>query len=521
MGTYINPGFGNLVVDRREENYIDKSMMIKELNSYIGKQDPFICVTRPRRFGKTMSANMIAAYYSKGCDSHEVFEGLKITEESSFEEHINNYNVIKFDCANMSGRRRNGMSTVETIEYYILSDFREEFPDLSFPEGCDITQAIQIVYQKKHERFVIIMDEYDFLVREENNKELESYLTFLNVLFKDDTIKNAIALSYITGILPIIRDSFQSKLNNFKEFTMVNAKQLAPYMGFTREDTEYLAKKNGMDMEEFERWYDGYCLNGIELYSPKSVIEAIENRKCGNYWTQTGAYDAVSDYIDMNIDGLRDDVVLMLSGENIPVTVSTYRNTISGFTQKDEVFAYLIHLGYLAYDEETATCRIPNNEIKSEIGWVIGSCSRYKNEYEIVKLSKRLLDATIDMDEESVATALSKSHELMTSNMSYNNEQSLQSAIMFAYFYAYNSYTIIPEMPAGKGYADVVMIPYVPNKPALLIELKKDKTKGGAIEQIKEKNYPSVLDKYRGNIIIAGINYDSNTKEHSAIIERA
>ncbi len=520
MGIYLNPGFDNLMTDRRGDNYIDKSMLIKELNGFIRKPDPLICVSRPRRFGKTMAANMICAYYTKGCDSHEAFRGLKIADDPSFEEHLNRYNVIKFDLASMAGRRRGGLNTVQTIEKYVVADFITQFPEIHFPENCDLTLAIQTVYQKSGEQFVIIMDEYDYLIRERENPEIEAYLTFLNTLFKDDSIRPALALAYITGILPIIRDSFQSKLNNFKEFTMVNARRLAPFIGFTREETEYLAEKNGMDMAELERWYDGYCVNGIELYSPKSVIEAVENRKCDDYWTQTGAFDAVSNYVDLNLEGLRDDVVLMLGGQHIPVTVSRYKNTMNDFGRKDDVFTYLIHLGYLAYDEKTRTCRIPNLEIIQEWGWLIGSCGRYRNVYRIVETSGKLYEATVALDAQAVAEGLSKSHELMTSNMSYNNEQSLQSAIMLAYFYAYSYYTVIPECPAGKGYADVIMIPAVPGKPALVIELKRDKTAEKAMEQIKSRSYPSALEKYRGNTILVAVNYDSKTKLHTALLER-
>ncbi|MDY5908463.1 MAG: AAA family ATPase, partial [Bullifex sp.] len=321
MGIYLNPGKTALEDDRLNPYYIDKSMLIRELNAMIDVRDKLVCVSRPRRFGKTMAANMICAYYTKGCDSHEAFRGLKIADDPSFEEHINRYNVIKFDLASMAGRRRGGLNTVQTIEKYVVADFITQFPEIHFPENCDLTLAIQTVYQKSGEQFVIIMDEYDYLIRERENPEIEAYLTFLNTLFKDDSIRPALALAYITGILPIIRDSVQSKLNNFKEFTMVNARRLAPFIGFTREETEYLAAKNGMDMVELERWYDGYCINGIELYSPKSVIEAVENRKCDDYWTQTGAFDAVSNYVDLNLEGLRDDVVLMLGGQHIPVTV--------------------------------------------------------------------------------------------------------------------------------------------------------------------------------------------------------
>ena len=521
MGIYLNPGFDNLMTDRRGDNYIDKSMLIKELNGFIRKPDPLICVSRPRRFGKTMAANMICAYYTKGCDSHEAFRGLKIADDPSFDEHLNKYNVIKFDLASMAGRRRGGLNTVQTIEKYVVADFITQFPEIHFPENCDLTLAIQTVYQKSGEQFVIIMDEYDYLIRERENPEIEAYLTFLNTLFKDDSIRPALALAYMTGILPIIRDSFQSKLNNFRQFTMVDAEQFAPFMGFTREETEYLAEKSGMDMAELERWYDGYCVNGIELYSPKSVIEAADNRKCDDYWTQTGSYDAVRIPIELDLYGIRDDVQKMMTGTSVYVSVSSYENRMDSFRSRDDVFTYLIHLGYLAYDADEGKCRIPNNEIKGDWEYAVRSSEVYRSFARIAESSRDLLDATVALDAQAVAEGLSKSHELMTSNMSYNNEQSLQSAIMLAYFYAYSYYTVIPECPAGKGYADVIMIPAVPGKPALVIELKRDKTAEEAMEQIKSRSYPSALEKYRGNTVLVAVNYDSKTKLHTALLERA
>lgn len=521
MGIYLNPGKTVLEDDRLNPFYVDKSMLIRELNAMIDVRDKLVCVSRPRRFGKTMAANMICAYYTKGCDSHEAFRGLKIADDPSFEEHLNKYNVIKFDLASMAGRRRSGLNTVQTIEKYVVADFITQFPELHFPENCDLTLAIQTVYQKSGEQFVIIMDEYDYLIRERENPEIESYLTFLNTLFKDDSIRPALALAYMTGILPIIRDSFQSKLNNFRQFTMVDADQFAPFMGFTREETEYLAEKNGMDMAELERWYDGYCINGIELYSPKSVIEAVDNRKCDDYWTQTGSYDAVRIPIELDLYGIRDDVQKMMTGTPVYVSVSSYENRMDSFRSRDDVFTYLIHLGYLAYDADEGKCRIPNNEIKGDWEYAVRSSEVYRSFARIAESSRDLLDATVALDAQAVAEGLSKSHELMTSNMSYNNEQSLQSAIMLAYFYAYSYYTIIPECPAGKGYADVIMIPAVPGKPALVIELKRDKTAEKAMEQIKSRSYPSALEKYRGNTVLVAVNYDSKTKIHTALLERA
>ena len=522
MGMFLNPDDQQLRDDRCQPFYVDKSLIIREMNNIVRqKSDKFICVSRPRRFGKTMAANMIAAYYTKGADSHDAFKGLNIESDPSFEEYINKYNVLKIDCGEIYYSKNNGRSFVEEITGFVIPEFRKQFPDLVFPDTCNIAQAIRTVYEEKKEQFVIILDEYDVIIREKNKEEIGSYLSFLNGLFKGASITSAIALAYITGILPIVRYVVQSKLNNFTEYTMIEAYSLSPFIGFTKDEVRALSERNGMDMTELERWYDGYCVDGVELYSPKSVIEALKKKKCGDYWTATGSYDAIRNYIEYNFEGIETDVTRMMAGEAVEVDVTSYQNTLENFNSKNDVFTYLIHLGYLAYDGETNTCRIPNNEIRKQWVTVINCSKKFKRQAEAMEASKALLDATINMDSEAVAKALDRSHELVTSNLSYNNEQSLQSAIIFAYYYASSDYTIIKEMDTGKGYADVVMIPRTPKNPALVIELKKDQNDGKAIRQIREKHYFSGLELYKGNILLVGINYDSKTKEHKCVIEKA
>ena len=522
MGMFLNPDDIQLRDDRCNPFYVDKSFIIREMNNIVRqKSDKFICVSRPRRFGKTMAANMIAAYYTKGADSHDAFKGLNIESDPSFEEYINKYNVLKIDCGEIYYSKNNGRSFVEEITGFVIPEFRKQFPHLVFPDTCNIAQAIRTVYEEKKEQFVIILDEYDVIIREKNKEEIGSYLSFLNGLFKGASITSAIALAYITGILPIVRDVVQSKLNNFTEYTMIEAYSLSPFIGFTKDEVRALSERNGMDMTELERWYDGYCVDGVELYSPKSVIEALKKKKCGDYWTATGSYDAIRNYIEYNFEGIETDVTRMMAGEAVEVDVTSYQNTLENFNSKNDVFTYLIHLGYLAYDGETNTCRIPNNEIRKQWITVINYSKKFKRQAEAMEASKTLLDATIKMDSDAVAKALDRSHELVTSNLSYNNEQSLQSAITFAYYYASSDYTIIKEMDTEKGYADVVMIPRTPKNPALVIELKKDQNDGKAIRQIREKHYFSGLELYKGNTLLVGINYDSKTKEHKCIIEKA
>ena len=521
MGIYLNPGIELLERAKRAEHYVDKSMLIATLNKKLNTRDCLICSSRPRRFGKTMAANMIAAYYSKGCDSHEVFSDLKISKDPSFEENINKYNVIKIDMNGIVSSK-GGMSVVEYLSSEVIYELKETFPNISLPEDISLAEALLNIYAETGEKFIFIIDEYDVMVRDENyTSELKDYIYLLVSLFKSGDVNIAIALAYLTGIMPIIKDKSQSGLNNFKEYTMLDAEDMAPFMGFTVDEVKSLADKNNMDFEEIKRWYDGYNLNGVELYSPISIIRAIEKKRCDDYWTQTGSYEAVSDYIELNLNGIKDDVIKMMAGENIEVDVSGFNNNLKSFKTKEDVFIYLIHLGYLAYDVDRKTCRIPNSEIKNQWANALKRSAKFSNVASIIDVSKKLLDAIYNLEGEAVAKSLEKSHELLTSNLSYNNEQSMQSAIMLSYFYAYDYYTILPEVTTGKGYADIVMVPFLPNIPALVIELKKDKVVGGAIEQIKEKDYPSRLSGYVGNTLLVGISYDSKTKKHTCIIERA
>ena len=520
MGTYVNPGFDNFNSSRKNKFYVDKSMLIALLNEKIGTDDRFICVSRPRRFGKTMAANMIAAYYSKGCDSHEIFSDLKISKDPSYEENINKYTVIQLDMNDIV-INKGAISVSDYINKVVVAELRNEYPIVDLEDGITLSDSIKRINLLTHDQFVFIIDEYDIVIRdEEYSNDFKDYLKLLVSLFKTSATAPAIAIAYLTGILPIIKEKVQSKLNNFTEYTMVDADDMAPFMGFTEEEVKDLSLKVGMDYEEVKHWYDGYNLKGLAIYSPKSVITAITKKRCSDYWIQTSSYEAVTDYISLDLDGLKDDVVSMLSGDRVEVSTSFYRNTMS-FDTKDDVLTYLIHLGYLAYDSGDGTCRIPNNEIKDMWALSMEWAKGYKEISRMIKDSKKLLEATWKGDEEIVAEAVARAHTEACSIQRYNNEGSFQSALHLAYYYAKSCYTIVNELPGGKGYADVAFIPYKPDVPAIIIELKKDDTGDAAISQIRERKYPEALEKYRDNLLLVAITYDSKTKEHRARIEKA
>ena len=525
MGLYLNPNADAFMEDKGTRIYVDKSLLIRELNSIVSTKEDFVCLSRPRRFGKSMAGNMISAYYSKGCNTREVFRQMKLGQEPGFDKYLNKFNVIKLDLngwyQRAIQRNRKDLLLVD-IHETLLDEFKVAFPALSFCSGETLDQCILKVYAETGEKFVIIIDEYDVLIREQVPQSLfDSYLSFLNGLFKDTAIRPAIALAYITGIIPIVRDKVQSKLNEFTEYTMLDAAQFAPHVGFTAEETKALCEQYGCDFAEFERWYDGYKLSDeVSLFNPKSVTSSISRKRMGSYWSATGSFEALKDYILMDFEGIRQDVVTMISGDSVEVDVGSFLNTLDKFESKDDVFTYLIHLGYLNYNFEEQTCRIPNEEVRQE--WVrsVKLSPDYKKLMEIIKASKKLLDATVEGNEEAVEKALDAAHTEVTNPLTYNDEHCFQSAICLAYFYANTRYTLFKELPTGKGYADLVLIPYLPNIPAMVIELKHNKSAGSALQQIKDKNYCQALNNYKGDLLFVGVNYDEKTKKHRCKIER-
>ncbi len=521
MGIYLNPDNDNFKAILTREIYVDKTEMLSVLNNFMATDNKYICVSRPRRFGKTITSNMIAAYYSKNCDSANLFSPLKISKKTDYFSNLNKYNVIKIDLNSEFQNIAEKDSLIKNLTKKIKSEFSKEFSDVPLDEKDTLGESILKIYAQTKQNFIIIIDEYDVLVREKiSNKLFSEYLSFLNGLFKSDTLKPAIALAYLTGILPIVRDKIQSKLNNFEEYTILDSYELAEYVGFTAEEVIALCKKYNIDFKECKNWYDGYSQHGFEIYNPESVVKSIQKKDFSSYWGKTSTYETISERIRANFKGTKDDVIKMLSGENIDVNVTRFMNTMNSFNTKSDVFTYLIHLGYLAYDRIEKTCRIPNKEVRQEWFNAIETESEYKITNSIIQSSKELVQETLQGNEEAVAKALDISHIHVTSNRSYNNEDALQSAIYLSFIYALNKYSCVKEMTTGNGFADVVYIPLNKQDPALIIELKRNSCSESALTQIKEKKYFESLFHYSGNIIFIGINYNEKTKKHTCKIEK-
>ena len=521
MGIYLNPGYENFRRAVSAEIYVDKTMMIREINRFIDTGMNYVCMSRPRRFGKTITSNMLCAYYSKGCDSAELFAPFKISRDAGFKSKLNQYNVIKIDMNSEYQSADDKEAVLKILRDEIKEEMHSTFPDVAFRETDSLARCILRVYAARQEQFIILLDEYDVMVREQVGEKLfQEYLAFLNGLFKSDTLRPAIALAYLTGILPVVRDKIQSKLNNFREYTILDAGPFAEFTGFTGREVRELCEEYRISYEECRLWYDGYRQHGCEIYNPESVVRCIEGRSFGSYWGKTSSYEVISDRIRQNFAGTKEAVIQMLSGEKVDVDEGSYLNTMKDFSSKDDVFGYLMHLGYLAYEQETRTCHIPNKEVREEWFRALKKTSEYAVTDQIIQSSRRLLEETAAGNAEAVAKALDVSHIHVTSNRSYNNEDALQSAIYLAFIYALNRYTVIKEMTTGKGFADVVFIPLYRGDPAMVIELKRNDCTESALNQIRQKQYFDSLQHYKGSMLLIGINYDEKEKTHTCAIER-
>ncbi len=529
MGIYLNPGNEQFTVSVNSELYVDKTELIKYTNSRIGKDRPLICSSRPRRFGKTMAVTMLSAYYSKGCHSENLFAGLKISQNEFFKVHLNKYNVIFLDIQWMYGnaleemRRNSFVEVVSYIQEQVISELRKEYPECVLDTDISLPSVLAKINAKTKEQFIIIIDEWDCLFREDKNNEnlQKEYINLLRGLFKGAPSGAFLKLAYITGILPIKKYGTQSALNNFREHTMVSPRQMAEYVGFTETEVKAICKGHAMPFKEMQRWYDGYYFEKIgHIYSPNSVIEAVDSGEFGNYWSGTETYESLMTYIAMDFDGLRQLIVDMLGGQECSIDVESFQNDITSFNSADDVITLLIHMGYMAYDSKVKKAFIPNDEVRSVFLRAIRN-NGWEEVMKAISASEALLKATFAMDEKTVAQMIQEVHMQSSSSLIYNNEISLSSVIALAYYSACRDYTLIREMPAGNGFADIVFLPKCTSlNPALVLELKWDKTAEGAISQIKSKGYVKALKEYKGNILLVGINYEKKNKRHECRIER-
>ena len=526
MGSYLNPGNFSFRGSLRSKIYIDKSELIAKTNEVLCTEQKYICVSRPRRFGKSMAANMLAAYYDRSENTEDLFQNLAIGKDESYKEHLNQYDVIKINMQEFLSMSGTMEEMLEMLKKYLVSDFEETYPEVRFRDEKNLIQIMKDVFSYTKCPFVILIDEWDCLFREyKQDKEAQrKYLDFLRAWLKD---KDYVAMAYMTGILPIKKYGSHSALNMFTEYSMTDPGSLAEYFGFTEQEVFEICEKYGMSFEKAKIWYDGYRLivhqkekdECYSMYSPKSVVEAMLRHRFGTYWNQTDTYEALKIYIQMDMDGLKDSVVRMLTGESVPINIGTFSNDMTTFATKDDILTLLVHLGYLTYNSIDGSVSIPNKEVSQEYVNAISTMNWY-GVADSLDASRKLLEALWAMDADVVAAGVEKAHEEI-SILQYNDENSLSCTIQLAFYYAREYYTIVRELPTGKGFADVCMIPrkWHLDKPAIVIELKWDKSAVGALEQIKEKHYGNILEDYQGNLLLVGINYNKTTKKHECVIE--
>ena len=520
MGTYIN--IGNEGFQRiRNSEYIDKSGLIAAVNKTLFTEQAFSCVTRCRRFGKSMAAKMLCAYYDHSVDSRSLFADLQIAQYPSFEEHLNKYPVIFLDMTSFVTRYHDD-DIVGLIDQAIKEDVLKAYPGQESRDGDDLMDVLIRIAADTGERFVFIIDEWDAICREfkAESQTMDKYVNWLRRLFKNSQAVRVFAGVYMTGILPIKKYRTESALNNFIEYSMVEPGKIGQYFGFTKDEVKVLAERHGMDIDELEKWYDGYLIGDEpSMFNPNSVMQAVNRRRCRSYWAGTGAFDAVADYIQMNYEGLKDDIIRMLAGERSSVDPTGFQNDMSVIRSRDDVLTVLIHLGYLSYDWQEEECFIPNREVAGEMANAV-KAANWTHVVDALKQSKQLLRATLDGDCEAVARGIDLAHDENTSILSYNNENSLACVLSIAYFYARNDYVVHRELASGKGFADLVLIPRKNvDSPAIVLELKYNKEADGAIAQIHRKQYPAKVAQYTGNLLLVGINYDRQTKTHECQME--
>ena len=521
MGNYINLGnFG--FQSARNSRYVDKSELISVVNHTLFSEQRFSCVSRSRRFGKSVAAKMLCAYYDQSCDSRSLFEDLKIADDPDFERHLNKYPVICLDISDFITRFKDESIVLE-MDQALKNDIHLTHPDIPLFEKDDLMELLARINAKTNQQFIFIIDEWDSICREfsANPKVMDRYVDWLRRLFKGGLTLRVFAGVYMTGILPIKKYDTQSALNNFVEYSMVEPMDLARYFGFTKKEVQDIALKYGMDFDELEKWYDGYQIGDEKsMFNPNSVMMALKSKRCRSYWSNSTTFTPVSEYISMNYDGLKDDIITMLAGGRCQVNPTGFQNDLKVIQSKDDVLTVLIHLGYLSYDWQKNECYIPNKEVEQEMVNAVEK-NNWKEITTSLEQSHQLLLNTIDGKEALVAEGVARTHDENTSILSYNDENSLSCVISLAYYYARNDYIIHREFASGKGFADLVLIPRKQvSSPAIIIELKYGKSAEEAIKQIKRRDYMSKVREHTTDILLVGINYDRETKEHQCIIER-
>lgn len=510
--------------------FIDKSNLLDELIPELGMDGRFFCFTRPRRFGKTIMANMVAAFFGKGADTQDIFHKLAIASSAEYSSHLNQHDIIYIDFSEIPRDCTNYQQYIDRIQNGINSDLAEAYPDFSIDVKDAVWDILTTIFQKTGHKFIFVLDEWDavFHMPFITVNERMRYLLFLKSLLKDSVFAE---LVYMTGILPIAKYSDSSELNMFREYTATSKLRFCEYFGFTDSEVDILYdiylqshKRPHISREDLRAWYDGYYTKaGIKLYNPRSIVCALTDDELGNYWTSSGTYDSIFEYIKNDIADIQDDLLLMFAGEAVPADVQEYAAASMQLTTKDEIYSAMVVYGLLTYKDGHVS--IPNKELTESFVSMMKREKSLGYIYNLANISKKMLTATLDGDTETMAEILEYAHNTESPIFSYNSEIELSAVVNLVYLAARDRYRIEREDKAGKGYVDFIFYPERKNDDAIILELKVDDTPKRAIQQIIEKDYAlrfrgklGEVAKYTGRILAVGISYDRESKAHSCKI---
>ena len=491
-------------------DFVDKSDLLNFLNKNLDSPNKYICISRPRRFGKSVAAQMAYAYYDRSCKSDELFEGLEIAKSPDYQKHLNKYPTIYIDWNRFAEYKRE--TVVKEAQRKIVADLKKSYPDLQTKDS--LSDALAEINEKTGDRFILIIDEWDMFVRGEDVEVREEYVNFLRSMFKSNIANKLFLLVYMTGILPIIKYKTQSALNNFTEYSVIDPGVTDKYYGFTQEEVKALCKKYKMSFPRMKHAYDGYIIGKEKsMFNPNSVMKSVTRRSYGSFWGKTALYTTIEYYVQHDSEKLKPLITKMLNGESVVIDVTSFRNNMHDVRDYNDVLTLLAHLGYLSYDPKSKSVRIPNTEVAEEFRNSLRDCGWGYLSTALAK-STMLLQATIEKDKNYITKAFGEYHREATSFLEFNDENSLACAIKLAYYSAISDYEIFREFPTGKGFADMVFVPVAGSVfPAIVVELKWDKTAKGAIDQIRHKEYPKKLQRFSREIVLLGINYNKDAAD--------
>ena len=511
--------------------FVDKTSILDELMPLLGKMQRYICITRPRRFGKTVMANMIGAFFQKGADSCDIFDNLLIAGKEDYKNHLNRHNVIFIDFSEMPENCSSYSQYISRILSGLKQDLSNAFPELDIDKEKSVWDILTAVFEKNGQKFIFIMDEWDAVfhmsfITEDNRKE---YLQFLKLLLKS---KSYVELAYITGILPIAKYSSGSELNMFQEYDMATKIRYSEYFGFLDSEIDMLYErytKNTVNpritRQELKEWYDGYhTASGERLYNPRSVVCALSDGQLASYWTSSGPYDEIFYYIRNDLEHIRDDLALMVCGESVDARIGEFAAFSMDLKTKNQIYSAMVVYGLLTYDDGRVL--IPNRELMLKYDELLQTEDSLGYVYRLAARSEQMLKATFAGDTDTMAEVLEYVHDTEIPVLSYNHETELAAVVNLVYLAARDRYRVEREDKAGKGFVDFIFYPLRRNDPCMILELKVDHTPEEAIHQIKEKKYISrfsgklgELPQYTGRILAVGIGYKKKTKQHLCAVE--